>query len=655
MIDYATTAMDILRNGDNAVSSDTLVEILTEASDQYYNGEGESFLSDDEYDQLERMLKRIDPKNTYLLEVGAAVRGGKVPLPDPMGSLDQVYEGDTARWIAQNGWQNEDFVLSDKLDGISGSTYYDARGTLKVGYSRGKATEGADVTRHVKNIRGVPARINGALAVRAEIIIPVKDFPALRNTLVARSGRLYKNPRNTVAGRMNASESPQEFYDAVRMVVTSTFDNSVSRIEQLERCRREGFEVVHYVVVKGKDLNDEFLTQYLNQRRKDSLYELDGIVIDLDNAEIRKRLAAKQARENPTDFNPPFARKFKVAGEDNLAETTVTQVLWRVSKAGYLKPRVEINPVDLVGVTITYATGFNAKFIKDQGIGPGARIQITRAGDVIPYIQKVLAPSPTGAQLPSDEEFGDMKWTDGDVDLVLTDPSGNAEGNLMLLIDIFKNWEVPFLRQGSVEKLIEAGFDTAEKIILASEADIKRAVGDSAGTKIYEGIRSRLNPIELPLLVGGSQTIGRGMGVRKMTKLCEALNITGIDQLDGLTVERISAVDGFERKTAEVIVRNMPRFLTFAGAIAGHYTVAAPKAKVVGGALAEVVAVFTGVRDKELEGKIADGGGTIGSSVNAKTTHLVCKDPSSNSSKMQKARDLGCKVISLEEAQALWG
>lgn len=653
MIDFPAVSQEILA-GTATPTADQLVAILTEASDQYYNGEGESFLSDSQYDALELMLKGIDPKNPYLLEVGSAVRGGKVPLPDPMGSLDQVYEGDTERWIIQNRWQDEDFVLSDKLDGVSGSAYFDARGILKVAYSRGKATEGADVTRHAKHLSNMPQRISSALSVRAEVIIPVRDFPELRNELLSRSGRLYKNPRNTVAGRMNASESPQAFYDKTRFVVTSTFDNTVSRIEQLERCRKEGLEVVHYVVVKGRDLNDEFLTNYLNERRKESIYELDGIVIDLDNAKLRKQLAERQARERPTDYNPPFARKFKVPGEDNLAETTVTQVLWRVSKAGYLKPRVEIQPVDLVGVTITYATGFNAKFIKEKGIGPGARIQITRAGDVIPYIQGVLEPASGGAQLPTEDEFGDMKWTDGDVDLYLADPSGNAESNLYRIIDIFKHWEVPFLRQGSIEKLIEAGFDSAEKIILASETDLKRVVGDSAGSKIYEGLRAKLNPIELPSLVGGSQTLGRGIGTRKMTKLCEALQLTNIGQLAGLDVAEIARVDGFERKTAEVIVRNMSKFLAFAEAIAGHYTLAAPKAKVVGGALESVVAVFTGVRDKALEGKIADAGGTVGSSVNAKTTHLVCKDPSSNSSKMQKARDLGVAVISLEEAQRLW-
>lgn len=652
--------MDIEAEAKRALHSDVqpapdrLVAILEAASDLFHNGEEESFLTDHEFDALERMLSSMDPRNSYFLTVGSDVRGGKVKLPDPMGSLDQLYEGDTQRWVQGNGWLDEDFVLSDKLDGTSGSIYYDARGTLKVAYSRGNGTMGADITRHVKRMPGVPQRVSTDIATRNEFIMRKATFTEVQGQIAARSGRTYKNPRNFVAGKMNASESEDLFYTSISVVVTSVLNPKLGKVAQLERCRKEGMEVNYYTVVKGRDLNDEFLTAYLNERRAASPYELDGIVVDLDSAAIRASLRRKN-----TSLNPMYSRKFKVGGEDNKAQTRVTQVLWRVSKAGYLKPRVEIEPVDLVGVTITYATGFNAKFIKDRGIGPGALIEITRAGDVIPYIQNVVSPASGGAQLPTEEEFGAMKWTDGDVDMLLVDPSGNADSNLYRIIDIFKHWDVPFLRQGSIEKLIDAKLDTAELIILASRQQLQDAVGDSAGGKIYDGLRSKLNPITLPSLVGGSQTLGRGVGTRKMTKLCEALNLTTVDQLAELcgsadAINRISAVDGFERKTAEVIVRNMPRFLAFADHIQAHFTLEAPKAKVVGGALSSVIAVFTGVRDKDLEQRIADAGGTVASSVNKATTHLVCKDPSANSSKLQKARDLGVTIISLEDARTLW-
>ena len=106
------------------------------------------------------------------------------------------------------------------------------------------------------------------------------------------------------------------------------------------------------------DLNDADLTKYLNKRRKGNDYAIDGLVIEVDDAK-------KRAKINPTrdSLNPEYARKFKVADASNLAVAKVIEVQWNISKDGYLKPRVKIEPTELVGVTVQHATGFNAKFI----------------------------------------------------------------------------------------------------------------------------------------------------------------------------------------------------------------------------------------------------------------------------------------------------
>jgi DNA ligase (NAD+) len=350
-----------------------------------------------------------------------------------------------------------------------------------------------------------------------------------------------------------------------------------------------------------------------------------------------------------------YSKKFKVGGEDNTATTIVKDVHWEPSKTAYAKPRVEIEPVDLMGVTITYATGFNAKFIRDNQIGPGARVRITRSGDVIPFIQEVLEPAPGGAKMPDPAEFGELAWTEGEVDLYLVNGDNHPTVQLNRMIDVFSSLEVPHLRQGSLEKLFAAGYTTAAQVINASEADLKRVIGDSAGTKGYAGIRSKLNPVKLGILAGASQTMGRGVGRRKMTRLIEALGGPDVFLTNPPSVEIIAAVEGFERRTAETIVNNLPAFSAFLAEIAGHYTIAQPAAKVVGGALEGVTVVFTGVRDKDLEAAIAAKGGTIGSSVNKNTTHLVAKDPTGGSSKLKKAADMGVQVISLVEARELWG
>lgn len=639
-----------LINGDTEVTQELLVDVLTDASDIYHN-DGESYISDAEYDGLEAQLRALNPKHPFLSQVGSDVRGGKINLPVPLGSLDQVYEGDTAKWIKANGWEKELFVVSDKEDGTSGLLSYGKSRTLNIAYSRGNGQQGADITRHVSRIKSTPKNSFEPCMVRVEVIMEDAEFERQKAAAEAEGGRVYKNARNYVAGRMNASESPQQFYDTVRIIGTSIVEPKMGKEAQFVEMKRMGFEIPEYILVYGEELTDEFLTAHLKERREKTKTAIDGLVIDLDNPAIRASL-----RRNSSSINPMYSRKFKIGGEDNVAVTEVVKVHYEPSKTGYLKPRVEITPVDLVGVTITYATGFNAKFIRESGIGPGAKIQITRSGDVIPFIQKVI--SPVDPQLPSEAEFGEMAWTDGDVDLYLVDADNNPTVQLNRMIDVFAGLDVPFLRQGSLEKLYEAGYTTAQQIIVASEADLCKVLGDSAGKKAREGMTAKLNPVPLGILAGSSQVMGRGIGRRKMTRLIEALggNDGFAEALSGKDpVAAISAVEGFERRTAEVIVKNLPAFHAFLKEIDGFYTLAAPKEKVVGGDLADVVVVFTGIRDKDLEAKIEAKGGTIGGSVNGKTTHLVAKDPTGGSGKLKKAADMGVKVIGIIEAQKLWG
>jgi DNA ligase (NAD+) len=650
-------AQEILSGEYDPQSSD-LVAILSIASDQYYNDDGESFLTDAQYDELEKMLRSIDPQNKFLTTVGSDVRGGKIDLPHPMGSLDQVYEGDTIKWIQANGWEDELFVISDKQDGTSALNCHGHGGPLQISYSRGNGFQGADITRHMKRIKAVPVGGLTSLSktdVRLEVIMEDDVFAAMKSQAEADGGRVYKNARNYVAGRMNASESPQEFYDKVKVIATSIVSPKMGKLEQFKVLEAAGYEVTPYTTAYGRELTDEFLTALLEKCRAKTKTAIDGLVIDLDNAELRDSL-----RRNSSSINPMYSRKFKLGSEDNVAIAEVVKVHWNPSKAGYLKPRVEIKPVDLVGVTITYATGFNAKFIRDKMIGPGAKIQITRSGDVIPFIQKVVEPA-ANWQEPSEDEFGPMEWTDGQVDLVMTDTSNNKAVALEIIAATFGagGLDAPHLREGSIEKLYDAGFKTPAQIIKATEAELKAAAGDSAGRKIYEGLRAKLANVELGILAGSSNLLGRGIGRRKMTKLIEALgnDVVLADFPGPELVKRIAAVEGFGQIIATTIVDNLPAFRDFLKEIDGHYTLVAPKEKVVGGDLDGVVVVFTGIRDKELEAKIEARSGRIGSSVNKDTTYLVAKDPKGNSSKLVKARQLigDDNVISIVEAKAKWG
>lgn len=387
---YHDIARAIL-NDEIETEADTIVKVLESASYVYYNDDltnTYSIISDSEYDALEIRLKAINPNHPFLAEVGSDVRGGKVDLPVPMGSLDQVYTGETLKWVRENGWLDELFVLSDKQDGTSALNVYGKGGIFARAYSRGNGFQGADISRHIKEMNCFVGKTSVPCMVREEVIIPDTVFEQWKKDCEERGERVYKNPRNYVAGRMNASESPKWFYDNVHIIATSVVEPKMGKLEQFKFLEENGFEVTPYRVVKGKELTDEFLLAYLTERREKSPTAIDGIVIDLDNPEVRAGL-----RRKSSSINPMYSKKFKINSEEETI-ATVVNIHWQPSKHGYLKPRVEIEPIELDGVTVTYATGHNAKFIRDNKIGPGAKIHIVRAGQVIPYIVKTVNPMP---------------------------------------------------------------------------------------------------------------------------------------------------------------------------------------------------------------------------------------------------------------------
>lgn len=191
-----------------------LVEFLLACKDAYYNGD-EPLISDAQFDALEQELFGRNPNNPYFLQVGAEVRGEKVPLPTNLGSLDQVYAGDTEKWINAERLHDEELIITDKLDGLSVLLVYEK--DLKIAFTRGDGFKGHDITRHVRRMPNVPQRINKNLMVRGEIILKDEDFARLNS-----SGQLkseYKNPRNYTAGQINRKEADKLFLDHAHILV----------------------------------------------------------------------------------------------------------------------------------------------------------------------------------------------------------------------------------------------------------------------------------------------------------------------------------------------------------------------------------------------------------------------------------------------------
>jgi len=365
-----------------------MIEALKDADDAYFNTHN-PIITDAEYDKLYRVAKKTIPHHEYFTGIGSEVRGGKIDLPYQMGSLNQVYEGEIGDWVKKHSLEQYACILSEKLDGTSAMVVYNESGELQIAYSRGDGIQGADITRHIKNIPSIPNKVSGPTVVRGEVIISKKNFPTLQANFGRHTtGESYKNARNAIAGIMNRKENPAGVYEYVDFIAYEIIKHDGnSKTAMLADLRDDKFLTPATNWLEGQSMDDATLSVVLDRMRTDSKYEIDGLVIDVD-------LAAKRDQMNPTKdtLNPEYAIKYKIADDSNYAEAKVVDIELNVSKHGYIKPVIVIEPTELVGVTITRCTGFNMRFIKDKMIQPGCVIKLQRSGDVIPFCMGVATP-----------------------------------------------------------------------------------------------------------------------------------------------------------------------------------------------------------------------------------------------------------------------
>lgn len=644
-----------------------IIHCLQTADELYHNGE-ESFLTDEEYDALRRYLELSDPTNAYLVGIGSEVRGGKIKLPYQMGSLDQVEIGDIKEWIEKNDLQDEDLVISDKMDGTSTLIVYDDKGAPQIAYSRGNGVEGADISRHIFKISNVPPQLpcGHKLVIRAEVELTETAFEKLRTKVMSRSGKPYKNARNMVAGLMNSKTNPDIVYDYLTVVAYEILNlPELSKVEQFKFLKEQFFQTAYYKCFRGRELSDEFLAGYIRSRREQLDYAIDGIVLEVDSVE--KRVAMNPTRDT---LNPAYAIKYKVADASNLAIATVKSVTWNVSKHGYLKPQVNIEPVELVGVTVSNATGFNAKFIFDNNIGAGAKVKITRSGDVIPFIVEVVL----GAKMTAYPNEYDWTFNETGVDAVLKNHHDNEEVIIQQLIDFFASIDAPHLKEGNVRKFFEhekrledvfgeglfvPSFTKILTNMLSAPSETWESIIGSNGKKIHSGLQKKLDSIHLHAILGSLPYFGRGIGVRKFKKLeqeygtKELLNHL-LNPADPFGEESIVGVEGFDEKSAIKIINGVSDFFEFWDVAEKYFNIIEMKVVTTGVMVGQKV-VFTGFRDKDLHAKVEAAGGEMQSGVSGKTTLVVTSNPHSNTGKIQKAREKGIRVIGIDELRGMVG
>lgn len=632
----AELAAAVLRHEPFSVQQ-VIDEVLVPCADVYHNAddnEDESPLTDPQYDYICRLAQAKAPAHSFFTGVGAEVRGGKTALPYQMGSLTQVQIGALKQWIKDQGLSPLDkIVIMAKLDGSSGMAILNKLAKLNIAFSRGNGIEGADITRHLKHvIKDIdPTTITTDTPVRGENIIKIKTFEAQNGKAFKRSdGSSYKNPRNAVSGMMNASETAKEAYPFIDFVAYQRIDrDDMDKEDQLLELEDMGFDVPWYTIMTVAELTEESLAAIIDDLRANYPYEVDGVVVEVNSAKIRARL-------NPTALNPGYAMKYKTLSSDNYVETEVVEVEWNPSKDSYGKPRVIVKAAKLPGITWTYATGYNAKWIVDNGIGPGAIVGGSRMGDVVPNIVRVI--KSVAPQMPE----GTYEWNATKVDIIMTGDDVLSTVLTRQLTETSRSLDIDGLRDGTAQKIVETGeYETFNEMFSAIASWPRNwwvdLIGANGG-KIYDDFHAKMSGVPLSVWLGSVPHFGRGVGKRKMKKLCEGLDIKTLDDFNAITHKQIASVEGFADKTAYKVMAGMDDHAELWAKV--EAIIGFKQKETTGAKLAGQKVVLTGFRDKGIEAFIEKEGGEVQSGASAKTTILVAADLNDSSTKIKKARDL---------------
>jgi len=616
------------------LSVDELEKILIYASDKYYNEE--PVISDAIFDILRDFLQNKSPKSKVLKKIGAPVKSkDKVKLPYYLGSMDKIKPPSSKleQWITK---YKAPYIMSDKLDGVSALLVY-KNNNINM-YTRGTATEGMDITPLLRYIKSIPSyeivmqylkehKMGNMIAFRGELIISKHKF-------IKNWQSTMKNARNAVAGLVNSKKINPELARDTSLVLYQIIDPLYNITKQFEIINELGFKLVHNKT--SNILTFDKLSKYLLKRREKSKYIIDGIIITNDDIHPIN-----------IDGNPEYAWAFKDVLEDQKAITKIIDIEWNQSKDSYIIPTLIIEPVNIGGVTINRITGNNARFVVDNKLGIGAKVEVIRSNDVIPKIEKVI--NGVDVKLP------DMKyilWNINNVHLIYT-------GNFTEQIDIkniyyfFKTIGTVGLGEQNIEKLYNEGYDSILKIIKLTTDDIIKIEGFKikSAQNIVDAIKKSTTNIPLYLLMAASNKLGRGIGIERIKDVLEKypnlLNeYNKYSEIEFINMLRL--IDGFEEKTSKLFATNFKKFITFYENIKNYITVEMSISKSQTGKLSGLKIVMSGFRDKVLENIIEKNGGNITSVVSKNTNILIIKDESvMSTTKVIKAKDLGITIYTL--------
>lgn len=661
----------------NEIGPGVLRFLCEYSSERYYSETDQSpvVLKDEVYDYIQTIIamkgEKIVVGDDDMRNVPDMPAERMIELPIWMGSTKKINMG-TGQYEIWKRKYSGPYLISAKMDGASA--------LLVVGdgtspqhhqlFSRGKGNKGQNISEFLDYIQfgGDISNLPAGTVVRGELIMKQSVFNAKYKRASSSDTVKFSNSRNAVSGMVNKMGSnaskgvktplndfQEEFvrnidfvaYEFITLQPLKASEQFAKLVEMF------GDNVAKHVLVDAEDIDEDELSMMLDEYMETMDYEIDGLVICDDHV-----------YERPYGENPDYLRAFKKPLEVLTATTEVTSVEWDVSKEGFLRPVVHFKPIDLDGVTIRKASGYNAKNIRDAGLGPGAIIDVVRSGGVIPKIIKVHE---TAEPALPDVEF---TWNESGVHIIPSDPR-TRKVEIKKLHHFLVKMGTKGIGEKTMMRLYDGGIQTIPALLSLTEEKLD-FIGGKTAKNIVKTINENKKNLTLPVLAGASGCFGSLMGVTR----CELIWSKYPDLLDEDCVidddkqeiiNLLTKVDKVSTKTAQQAADGFNDFLEFIDVLysecniepakfvpsptvspmnsGSKYTGTTSTASKIGG---EHI-LLTGFRDREITDFITMNGGKVLKSLTKSATMLVVKDENTSNNKTRDAEQRGIKIITRDE------
>ncbi|WP_327434457.1 NAD-dependent DNA ligase LigA [Streptomyces sp. NBC_01236] len=663
------------------------VEDAVKASAAYYAG-GTSALDDDAYDRLVRGIAaweaehpgQILPDSPTGKVAGGAVEGD-VPHTVAMLSLDNVFSPEEfTAWSAslarRIGHDVERFSVEPKLDGLAIAARY-THGRLTRLITRGDGTAGEDVSHAIGTIEGLPNELAEPVTVevRGEVLMTTAQFEHANEVRTAHGGQPFANPRNAAAGTLRAKDRaytvPMTFFGYGLLPLADTEAGPAGRLgeaahsELMIQAAAYGVNTTATTAVPGITAGtaERVLArvQEIAALRADLPFGIDGIVIKAD-------LAADQQTAGSGTRAPRWAIAYKLPAVEKI--TRLLEVEWNVGRTGIIAPRGVLEPVEIDGSTITYATLHNPADITRRDLRLGDHVMVHRAGDVIPRIEAPVAHLRTGDEQPivfpevcprcgSGIDTSEQRWRcENGRNCHLVAALSYACGRDQL--------DIEGLGHTRVVQLVEAGLvaDLADLFTLTRDQLLSlERMGETSTDNLLAAIAAaKGQPLSRVLCALGVRGTGRSMSRRI------ARYFATMDHIRAADAETMQQVEGIGTEKAPSIVAELADLAPLIGKLAaagvnmtepgatppspaaGDADSGSESVESTGGPLAGMTVVVTGAMTGALEKLsrnqmnelIERAGGRSSSSVSKKTTLVVAGEGAG--SKRAKAETLGIRL-----------